>query len=201
MEVNILDLGFGNVMSVSRMVSYVGHSPQIVSDIEAKFAAGPLILPGVGSFAYAVSELERTAWKARIVEEANSGRHILGICLGMQLLFDESEEGLGHGLGLIRGRVIKFRDTKAGPATVPHMGWSRVTPRCDLIDQGSRFYHVHSYHVDCEESGDIAATSNHGYEFTSAVRRGRVAGVQFHPEKSHRYGMKFFDNYLGACSE
>lgn len=198
--------GLGNVASVKNMIAKVGGGEcRIVTEPEALRTAGKIILPGVGSFDAGMEALERTGMVRAIREAAERGASILGICLGMQLLFHRSEEGRLPGLGLMGGRVMRFRQT-GGSMKIPHVGWNKVRPlrESPIFSMGleeQRFYHVHSYHVECDDPGDIAATTNYGYEFTSAVHHGSVMGVQFHPEKSHRFGMALMKRFveLGAC--
>ena len=190
----------GNLASVVNIIRKMGGEAIISSSPDEIRQASKLVLPGVGSFDVGMSALkERSldiAIKAAVKE---SCAMLLGICLGMQMLFDSSEEGDQPGLGLIKGRVRRFQlsDQKL---CVPHMGWNVVKPSraSNLFDMKAkaRFYFVHSYHADCANVENISATTHYGYDFVSAVENGNVMGVQFHPEKSHRFGMALFKRYL-----
>ena len=195
----VIDSGIGNLASVANMIRKIGGEAKISSSPDEIRQAHKLILPGVGSFDAGINALKErsldTAVKAAVKE---NGCMLLGICLGMQLLFETSEEGNQSGLGLIKGHVRYFQlnDEKL---RVPHMGWNIVKPKrssnlFDLEDE-HRFYFVHSYHVNCMNAKDVSATTHHGYDFVSAAQSGNVMGVQFHPEKSHRFGMALFKRF------
>jgi glutamine amidotransferase len=166
-------------------------------------AVQKILLPGVGSFDNAMHKLEQLELVHPLRESAAAGVPLFGICLGMQLLSDGSEEGKLPGLGLISGRVRRFRfDTEQSSLKIPHMGWnqvktSKIHPLADGLESGGRFYFVHSYHYECEDPTDELFKTHYGYDFTSGVHRGNVMGVQFHPEKSHRFGMQLFKNFIG----
>lgn len=198
----IVDYGMGNLASIKNMIKKVGGKSIISSDPEEVKNASALIFPGVGSFDNAVLKLESSGLKQVILDFVDSGKPFLGICLGMQLLFEKSEEGKLPGLGLIKGTVNKFNFPQ-GVLKVPHMGWNKVNvynpDNCNLyngLESENRFYFVHSFHANCTNSDDIYATSNYGFEFTCSVKKNNVYGAQFHPEKSHKFGMKFFKNFL-----
>lgn len=202
----IIDYGMGNPASIRNMLSRLGHRAELIkasADADAR-GATRYILPGVGAFDEGMTRLADTGWVDHLRGVVAPGRQpLLGICLGMQLLMDCSGEGRLPGLGLIRGEVVRFDfSAQAAPAPrIPHMGWRHVTPRpagAELftgLEHDARFYFVHSYHCCCAEPGEAAAEAVHGHAFTCAVRRDRLFGVQFHPEKSHRYGMRLLDNY------
>ncbi len=195
--------GMGNIASVRNMILKAGCANcRIATEPGELRDARKIILPGVGSYDAGMAALEQTGMVRAIREAAERGAFILGICLGMQLLFHRSEEGRLPGLGLMNGRVTRFRQTDKS-MKIPHVGWNKVHPVRDspifrIGDEEQRFYHVHSYHVECEDSRDVAATTNYGYEFTSAVHNGNVMGVQFHPEKSHRFGMTLMKRFVEA---
>lgn len=201
MTVVIADYGMGNLESIANMVRKVGGNPLISGDPYVIAQAGKLVLPGVGAFDKGMSALTQTGVKAAIHEAVNQGAVLLGICLGMHLLMDGSEEGVLPGLGLVPGRVCLL--PKSGVLKVPHMGWNYVHPAKDSILfpkdllETPRFYFVHSYYAKCTEATDVAATTNYCQEFASAFSRENILGVQFHPEKSHRYGMTLFRRFLG----
>lgn len=198
----IVDYGMGNLASIKNMVKKVGGKAIVSSDPLEISSASALILPGVGSFDNAILKLANSGLKQVILNFVDSGKPLLGICLGMQLLFESSEEGTMNGLGLIEGSVAKF-NFDDGNLKVPHMGWNKVNVKnsnaCNLfndLELDNRFYFVHSYYVICNNSENICATANYGFEFTCSVKKDNVYGAQFHPEKSHKFGMKFFENFL-----
>ena len=198
--ITIVDYGMGNLRSVQKAFERVGASARISSDPESVRAAERLVLPGVGAFGDAVKGMRERGLIEPIVEFLQADRPFLGICLGLQLLFDESEEGAEpcRGLGVIPGRVVRF------PADVelkvPHMGWNEVEPKktsrlLDGIPAGTRFYFVHSYYVVPAHSGDVWLETEYIKPFCSAVERGAIHATQFHPEKSQRWGLKLLDNF------
>ena len=131
-------------------------------------------------------------------------KHFLGICIGMQLLFKSSEEGVEKGLGWIDGKVVKFDQSKMTSEKIPHMGWNLISiPKeysiCENLTNDSRFYFVHSYHVVCDHDENVLMTTKYGNEFTSAIIKDNIIGVQFHPEKSHKFGMQLFKNFIEKC--
>lgn len=200
MTVVIADYGMGNIQSIANMVRKAGGNAQISADPEVLARAGKLILPGVGAFDKGMAALAQTGIKAAIYEAANRGAGLLGICLGMQLLMDGSEEGDIPGLGLVPGKVCRFPSGTG--LKVPHMGWNRVQPTKNSAlfsrqDQDvSRFYFVHSYFASCAEDSDIAAITHYGFDFVSAFSRKNIHGVQFHPEKSHKFGLELFRRFM-----
>lgn len=202
-KISILDYGLGNIGSVLRMVEKVGGTAIKISTPEEVQQAEKIILPGVGHFDHGIGLLQEKGLITEIQAVAKQGTPILGICLGMQLLFDNSEEGTATGLGLISGKVIKFNDpTKA--LRIPHMGWNEVDVQKEnpliptYIEQETkpRFYFVHSYHAVCQNIEDVLATVHYGTDVTAAVSRGNIYGAQFHPEKSHRFGMDMIKRFV-----
>ena len=200
MIVGIADLGIGNFAAMAKMVAQLDGDPRRMTSPSELADAERIILPGVGAFSYAVAALDSGGWREPLLDIfADGGRPVLSVCVGMQLLVDSSEEGDGSGLGWVPGRCVRF--SSADGMKVPHMGWNNVTPtrssplfRDFTVEE--RFYFVHSYHVDCVDAGDAIATANYGGPFTAAVQRDNVMGVQFHPEKSHRYGLRLLRNFL-----
>lgn len=201
----ILDYGMGNPGSILNMVRRAGGSAVVSSDLDIIASASAIILPGVGSFNNGITKLKQSGILALLEKKVMDEKiPFLGICLGMQLLFDKSEEGDAEGLGWIPGFVKKFdissfEETKR--LKIPHMGWNLVTPKefetlYKNMEEEARFYFVHSYHVVCAKQEHILATTNYGYEFVSSVRNNNIWGAQFHPEKSHRFGLMFFRNFL-----
>lgn len=200
MDLTIIDCGIGNVKSVLRMFQAVDVDAEVVSDPARAASARRLVLPGVGAFDAGMAALNR-GWRERLDTLALERRiPVLGICLGMQLLCRRSEEGQADGLGWIAADVRRV-DTGGDPTLkVPHMGWSEVTPtRANPLiptDEGAqRFYHVHSFRAVCDEPATELATVTYGTPFTTAVQRDNIFGVQFHPEKSHKFGMGLLSRF------
>lgn len=199
-EITIIDYGVGNIASIANMLKKVGHAATLSGDHATISRASRLILPGVGSFDHAAARLHATGLGDLVRERAAAGVPILGVCLGMQLLLDGSDEGELAGLGLIPGRSHRFpQEADGAKLRVPHMGWNTVqrlteTPLPHVVS-GDRFYFVHSYSVHPDDPTHVIGTTRHGIEFASMIRRENVIGVQFHPEKSHRYGMKLLTDF------
>ena len=198
----IVDYNMGNLASVQNAFASLGEETVIESD-PAKFKEyDKLILPGVGAFGDAMDHLRERNMIEALREYASSGKYMLGICLGMQLLFESSEEfGKNEGLGIIKGNVTAFDSAKfSEPLKVPHMGWNRMFtsshPLFEDLDEEHYLYFVHTYHVNCANEEDIIGRTNYGYEFTSAVAHGNVMGLQPHPEKSHKNGLKILENFI-----
>jgi glutamine amidotransferase len=194
--ITIIDYGMGNIGSIVNMLKKLGIKSQATNLPMELLEAEKLILPGVGAFDNAMEKLNSLGFSDVIRKKAEDGTPILGICLGMQLLGTSSEEGIMPGLNLIPAKIRKFQSVDK--LRVPHMGWNRVDP----VDQEmyrdleeNKFYFVHSYYFDAEQEKDIAGTTDYGILFTSSVRRGNVFGAQFHPEKSHKFGMQFLRNF------
>lgn len=200
--ITIIDYGMGNLGSIANMIKKIGHHTEITRDIEKIKAAKKIILPGVGSFDKAVFNLKELGIFDLIKEKAIIEKvPILGICLGMQLLTKSSEEGELAGLNLVDAVVKRFRFKKETSLKIPHMGWNLINPKKehaflkDLPDE-SRFYFVHSYYVECMSSENILTTTNYGLNFVTSFAHENILGVQFHPEKSHKYGMKLLQNFI-----
>jgi glutamine amidotransferase len=192
----IVDYGIGNLGSVSKAFRHVGADARLTGVPDELRRANALVLPGDGAFAAAMDELRARGLLPVLREAVAAGRPLLGICIGMQLLFEQSEEHGRHaGLGLLPGRVRRFD----GTLPVPHMGWNRLRPLrphplFDGIEPGSHVYFVHSYHCDAPPELTLA-TSEYGREFAAVVGRDRVLGVQFHPEKSQAVGLRMVANF------
>lgn len=200
--IHVIDYGAGNVGSVLNMIGRIGAQATAVSERSKLATAEKILLPGVGSFDNAMLKLRALGFAEIIMERAAAGVPLLGICLGMQLLASGSEEGHERGLGLVPGFVRRLPLNAAQPSLkVPHMGWNRVVPlrQSPLIqglDESSRFYFVHSYYFECEALEDRLLETTHGITFVSGVERQNVMGVQFHPEKSHRFGLQLLKNFV-----
>lgn len=204
MRIVIVDLGIGNLGSVPHALRRLGVDSIVSEKMEDIRSADRLILPGVGAFDSAIRALDerdlRSELHRKVVQE---GTPLLGICVGMQLLMNESEEGDLGGLGWIPGCVRRFHfDQSPTAPRVPHIGWNTVRAPADSVlfrgaDDKSRFYFVHSYYVDCRDERDVAGRTEYGLVFASAVVCRNIMGVQFHPEKSHASGLNVFRNFLG----
>jgi glutamine amidotransferase len=197
----LVDLGLGNLGSVTNMLTRAGVQVQRISEPAALADASKLILPGVGSFDAMVQKLDAAGLRQPILEHVRQGKHLLGICLGMQLLSEGSDEGKLAGLGLIPGRVRRFCfKGDLAHLKVPHMGWNRVQlvhphPLGQGLEDGARFYFVHSYHGVPLHPDHAIATTDYGIPFTCAVRHHSIRGVQFHPERSQEVGLQLLKNF------
>jgi imidazole glycerol-phosphate synthase subunit HisH len=197
--ITVVDYGVGNIASIANMFDHIGVETRLSGDPAIVERAPTLLLPGVGSFAHAMAVLRARGLDDAIGIAVGNGAVLLGVCLGMQLLARHSEEGDATGLGLIAADVRRI-DSAAEAVKVPNMGWHEVLPtgrswlmpRTDGIE---RFYFAHSYHMVCDNPDDIAATIDYGGRKTVAVAHGSVYGAQFHPEKSHRFGMRLLADF------
>jgi glutamine amidotransferase len=200
--VTVIDLGMGNLGAIPNMLRRLGVSTVVTADAAKIDEAARIVLPGVGSFDTAMAGIERSGIRDVLEQRViRDGTPLLGICLGMEILGDASEEGDMAGLGWIPGRVIRFRlDPGRGDPPVPHMGWNHVETEHDsqLLHRGEevRFYFAHSYHFEASEPADVIGRTTWGYRFDSAVQRKNVMGVQFHPEKSHRFGLELLRRFV-----
>jgi glutamine amidotransferase len=198
----IVDYNMGNLASVKNAFAKLGKDTVVESNPEKFKEYDKLILPGVGAFGDAMQHLIERNMVDAIREFAVSGKPMLGICLGMQLLFESSEEfGKHEGLGIIKGHVSAFDSSKfSEPLKVPHMGWNRMFTTdhalFDGLDENHYLYFVHTFHVTCTKSEDIIGETDYGYKFTSAVAHNNVMGIQPHPEKSHENGLKILKNFI-----
>ena len=200
--IGIVDYNMGNLASVQNAFAALGEKTIVESDPSKFNDYDKLILPGVGAFGDAMEHLRERNMINSLKDYAKSGKYMLGICLGMQLLFDSSEEfGKHEGLGIIKGSVKAFDESKfSEPLKVPHMGWNRMFtnehPLFDSLDEEHYLYFVHTYHVNCTDKKDIIGRTEYGYEFVSAVTHNNVMGIQPHPEKSHKNGLKILENFI-----
>lgn len=213
MKVTVIDYGLSNLLSVQHGFRHFGAEVEVVNTPEAVLAAGALVLPGVGAFRDGMAGLNRLGLVEPIRQKAAAGTPLLGICLGMQMLFDESEEfGLHPGLGLIPGRVVRIPDTAAdcAPQRVPHISWAPLYPadgRADFagtalagVTPGQECYFIHSYEAKpADEADRLADTRYGGRPVCAAAAHGSVLGTQFHPEKSGPVGLTILAQYLKLC--
>ncbi len=204
--VAIVDYGVGNLFSLSASFAKIGREAQVTSDAEVIKRASHILLPGVGAFEDAAKKLKASGLSEIVCEEAKRGKPILGICLGMQLLFEKSYEyGEHEGLGLIPGEICAIADVIPDNLKIPHIGWNalRITnesPIFGKIKSGDHVYFVHSYYAKTDEKW-VSATSEYGAELTAAVRRGNIYGCQFHPEKSGETGLKILSAFCETEGE
>lgn len=201
--ITIIDYGMGNLGSIKNMFKYIGVEATIESDIDKIKNASKILLPGVGSFDTAMKKINEGDLKEVLNEKALKEQiPVLGICLGMQLLTNGSEEGSLEGLGWVPAKTINFKDKIDKKYRIPHMGWNIVNKsNKSVLTQGfeefdeTRFYFVHSYFVKVEDEKNSILKSNYGVAFDSAIQKDNIYGAQFHPEKSHKFGMKLFENF------
>jgi glutamine amidotransferase len=206
-DVAIIDYGMGNLRSVAKAIEHVADrlKVSVTSDPQVVAKASRVVFPGQGAMPDCMRELGLRGLREAVIAAAAS-KPFLGICIGQQMLFERSEEGGAAGLGILPGEVVRFQlEAACGPAgerlKVPHMGWNEVRqcishPLWEGIPDGERFYFVHSYHVVPEDSSQIAAQTEHGMRFTSAVSRDNIFAVQFHPEKSAHAGLRMLANFI-----
>jgi glutamine amidotransferase len=198
--IGVIDYGVGNLGSILNMYRKLGVPAATVSDPQALLAADRLVLPGIGAFDACVTRLRDSGLEAPLREAVTArGVPLLGICVGMQMLTAGSEEGALPGLGFFAARTVRFNPASAD-LKVPHMGWNEVRwqaadPLVAGLEEQARFYFVHSYYVVCDQPADQLGTATYGNDFAAAIRRGRLYGVQFHPEKSHRFGLRLLENF------
>jgi glutamine amidotransferase len=203
----VIDYEMGNIGSIINMIKKAGGEAVLSSDLARIETAEKLILPGVGSFDAGMQNLDKLGLvdvlRRRVIREKVP---ILCICLGMQLLSEKSEEGVLPGLGFISGQTVKFKfDNVNANLRIPHMGWNSVNIKKESrlfyeMYENPIFYFVHSYHIVCNNAEDVLTTTSYGYEFTSSLQRENIFGTQFHPEKSHKYGLRLMKNFVEQVS-
>lgn len=199
--ITIVQYGLGNIASVVNMIRKVGGKSKVTNNRDEIFAASKIILPGVGSFDHGIEQLRKLNLFSVLKEKATKGTPLLGICLGMQLLANRSEEGRSKGLGLIDADFKKFSFENDSTYRVPHVGWNHVNvvkknPLFTKTGNEQRFYFTHSYYAICKNQTDVLATTEYGILFTSVYSRDNIYGLQFHPEKSHRFGMLLIKRFI-----
>ena len=202
----VIDYGVGNLFSLCRSLEAIGQEPVVTGEPALLRQADKLFLPGVGAFADAAAKLRQTGLDQVIRQEAAAGKPLMGICLGMQLLFAESREfGTWEGLGLIPGTVVPMEGVIPADYKIPHIGWNALHfpggkrhPLLASVEEGECVYFVHSYYAtDCDEA--VIATTEYGAQLTAAVARGNVMGCQFHPEKSGKVGLKIIEEFMKSA--
>lgn len=206
MSIAIIDYGSGNLRSVQKAFQKLGFQAEITKDKTTIRNAKGVVLPGVGSFDAALNELRQAGLEVAIEEAIALNKPFLGICLGLQHLFESSEEGKQKGLGVLKGEVKKFNfaGTPYVNQSIPHMGWNRLlikhkTPLLEGINDGDMVYFAHSYYAVPKDEMVVAARTDYGIEFVSAVAKGNLFGIQFHPEKSGEVGLKIVKNFGELC--
>lgn len=193
----IIDYGAGNLKSVSKALERLGFEAIITSSVEEINNSTAMVLPGVGAFGDCINSLKEKKLDQCIIENVNKGKFLIGICLGMQLLFEKSyEDGEWEGLGLLKGKVVRFDNTYK----VPHMGWNRLIkanndPIGNNVESGDYVYFVHSYYAQPDNEEDVVFWTEYGVNVPAVVRSGNVLGMQFHPEKSGKTGLELLKNY------
>ncbi len=198
MSVAVIDYDAGNTLSVTRALEKVGARVDLTPDPKRAARADAVVLPGVGAFGDCVRKLEERGMDQACREVIEGGKPFLGVCVGLQILFEGSEESPGvAGLGLLPGKVVRF---EGGDLKVPHMGWNQLDvarehPVLEGLDDEA-FYFVHSYYPEPAERSDVLGTSEYGARFCAAAGRENLVAAQFHPEKSGRAGLKFYENFL-----
>lgn len=203
--ITIIDYGSGNLRSVEKALKHLGYDAIVTRDKNTIKSAKGLILPGVGAFDPAIEELRSTTLESAIIEEIALGKPFLGICLGLQLLFNESEEGKMKGLGMLPGKVKKFAfKPPYDRLKVPQMGWNSIkikkqSPLFEGVENGSMLYFVHSFYAAPDDPSIVATTTDYGGDFCSSVAKDKIFGVQFHIEKSGETGLKILDNFARLC--
>lgn len=200
--VAIIDYGAGNLQSVKKALDFLGYESEITMDREKILSASHVILPGVGSFGDAMASIRERGLEDTIKQAASGEKHFLGICLGLQLMFEKSDETPGvEGLGIFKGDIVKIPNENG--LKVPHMGWNSINLKqtdgiFSGIRDGSYFYFVHSYYLKNAEPDVVAATAQYGVEIECAIQKGRVCATQFHPEKSSETGLRLLKNFMEA---
>jgi glutamine amidotransferase len=199
MKIVVIDYGAGNLRSVVNTLRAVGADPAVAETGDGLAGADKIVLPGVGAFGEGMAELHRRGFVEPLHAAHSKDLPILGICLGLQYLFDYGEEhGRYDGLGMLPGRVVRF---PPGELKVPHIGWNQIhhdgaSPLLKGVASGAYAYFVHSYYVAPDDAGDVIATTDYGIDFVSVAGRGNLFGVQFHPEKSQFVGQQILRNFL-----
>lgn len=199
--IKIIDYGLGNIQAFRNMYKRLNVAVDLAKTADDLADATKLILPGVGAFDHAMEQLDRSGMRERLDELVlKQSMPVIGICVGMQMLAERSDEGRLPGLGWIPGEVRGFKSLGQPNLLLPHMGWNDVQPRpghalFNDLQTDARFYFLHSFYFECKDPANVAAVSHYGKEFSCAVSAGNIHGVQFHPEKSHHFGAQLLKNF------
>jgi len=200
--ITIIDYGLGNVRSIYAKIEQMGEDVKISCSIPEIETADKIILPGVGAFDAGMENLRKLEIIPLLDKKVKQERTpILGICLGMQIFTQKSEEGRSTGLGYIDADTVRFKFDPSSSQNIPHMGWNTIyiqrnTALLEQIPDNSRFYFVHSFHVQCRDRNNVTALTNYGYSYPSVIQKDNIHGVQFHPEKSHKQGIQILKNFV-----
>jgi len=197
----VIDMGVGNLKSVSKAVEYLGYKARLTTSKNVIKRAEAVILPGVGSFDRGIRGLKRKGLDRVLVDEINRGKNFLGICLGFQILFEKSEEGKSRGLGVLKGKVVRFTGKNI---KIPHIGWNQIKIKnrkeglkiFENITDKSYFYFVHSYYCVPKDKGIVLCNTDYGVSFVSGIVKDNIYAFQFHPEKSGELGFRVLNNFL-----
>ena len=190
----ILEYGSGNTAAIKNMISYLGYEASLVSETKEISSFDIMIIPGVGAFDNCIDLIDGKGMRHEIENFASSGKKLLGICVGMQVLGHGSEEGIRSGLGLADFSSVKFSFRDGEKLPIPHVGWNEASSDNSKLEE--RYYFTHSYHAKLNDTDIAWKKTVYGYEFVSAVKKDNIFGVQFHPEKSHRFGLEFFKKFI-----
>jgi glutamine amidotransferase len=210
MSVSIIDYGMGNLRSVQKGFEKIGAQAKVINTPQQVADAEAIVLPGVGAFKNCLENLDSLKLITPIIRSIKSGKPFLGICLGLQILFTESEEfGSTSGLDIIKGKVIRFKTNTCDNTPhlkIPHMGWNSISikkegPYLEGIENETYLYFVHSYYVKPENEKVIATTTDYGVEFVSSILKDNIFACQFHPEKSQKAGLKILENFTAAAGQ
>jgi len=201
--ITIIDYGLGNINAIHTVYKDLNIPVTVASNLSELDNSEKFILPGVGTFDFAMEKLNRSGLRDKLDKLVNeNGVPILGICVGMQMMMGRSEEGQMDGLGWVKGDVLHFKNIKPDDkkTDVPHMGWNNITPKRENpllagLDNNSYFYFLHSYYCKAHDDTNVVSTTKYGNDFTSAINDGNIFGVQFHPEKSHQFGIQLLNNF------
>lgn len=204
MSIAIIDYGTGNLRSVQKALEKLGFEASITSDNKKIKDSTGIILPGVGAFDSAITSLKENDTSETMMNEIKKGKPFLGLCLGMQLLFETSEEGSKKGLGLFKGKVVKFNFGKKTELKIPHMGWNNISFKKDSpllkgVTNNTQAYFVHSYYCVPEDTSLILTETDYGIPFASSIAKDNIFALQFHPEKSSDEGLKILNNFGKEC--
>ena len=200
-KIHIIDYGVGNLGSISNILTKIGANPICLQDPNTNEEIETLILPGVGSFDHCIKKLKDNGFVELLENFKKTGKPIIGICVGAQMMCSFSEEGTQKGLNWFKAKVIKFEFNDNSNFRIPHMGWNQIEivrnhKIVENIDSLNRFYFLHSYYINLYDQNEAVADTYYGNSFNSIIQKENIIGIQFHPEKSHKYGIKLFENII-----